>query len=306
MTVDERSAANDTLDFLQGLVELTRPGNVLAAGVLTLIGAFVALPVTAYSNVASIGFAVAATVFAVAAGNAINDYFDAEIDEINRPDRAIPRGAVNEREALAFSVLLFVGAVVCALQLPPSSIVIATVNLLALAAYTTYFKGLPGVGNVVVGCLTGSTFLFGGFAVVDDPTTVFDVPPLPIGVIVLAALAATATFTREVVKDVEDLTGDREEGLRTLPIVIGERRALWLGTLAMCAAVAASGLPYLVGTFGRIYLALVVPADAVLLGATLHSFRDPAWSRALLKAGMLIAAGAFLLSRIAVVVGIGA
>jgi geranylgeranylglycerol-phosphate geranylgeranyltransferase len=306
VTVDERSAANGTLDLLRGLVELTRPGNVLAAGALTFIGAFVALPVTAYTDGALIGFAVAATAFAVGAGNAINDYFDAEIDAINRPDRAIPRGAVSEREALAFSVLLFLGAVVCALQLPPSSIAIATVNLLALAAYTTYFKGLPGVGNAVVGYLTGSTFLFGGFAVVDDPTSLFVVPAPPVGVVVLAALAATATFTREVVKDVEDLAGDREEGLRTLPIVLGERRALWLGTLAMAAAVAASGLPYLVGTFGPIYLALVVPADAILLGATIHSFRNPSRGQALLKAGMLVAAGAFLVSRIAVVVGVGA
>ncbi|MFC6725232.1 geranylgeranylglycerol-phosphate geranylgeranyltransferase, partial [Halobium palmae] len=244
--------------------------------------------------------------FAVAAGNAINDYVDADIDAINRPSRAIPRGAVSEREALAFSCLLFLAAVVCALQLPVSAILIAIVNLLALVAYTKFFKGLPGVGNVVVGYLTGSTFLFGGFTVVDGMNTPFEFPTPPLGLLVLFGLAATATFTREAVKDVEDLEGDREEGLRTLPIVIGERNTLWLGFLAMATAVAASGLPYLVGTFGRVYLALIVPADGVLLGATVHSFRDPTRSQQLLKTGMLLATGAFLLSRVAVLVGVGA
>ncbi|MFC4356534.1 geranylgeranylglycerol-phosphate geranylgeranyltransferase [Halobium salinum] len=304
MTVDERSAANATADFVQGLVELSRLGNVLAAGALTFIGAFTVLPLTSGSeDVAAMGFAVGATVFATAAGNAINDYFDADIDAINRPNRAIPRGAVSEREALVFSACLFLGAVVCALQLPPAAIAVAVVNLLALVAYTKFFKGLPGVGNVVVGYLTGSTFLFGGLAVLDSASDPYSLPTLPVGLLVLFALAATATFTREAVKDVEDLEGDRQEGLRTLPIVLGERPTLWLGVVAMVAAVAASGLPYLVGTFGRLYLALIVPADGLLLGATVHSFRDPTRSQELLKTGMLLASGAFLVSRVAVLVG---
>lgn len=270
---------------LRGLLDLTRPGNAVAAGALAFIGAFAARSPLDAPDAAA---AVAATAFATAAGNAVNDYFDRDVDRINRPRRPIPRGAVSPWGALAFSGVLFVGAVVAAATLPPLAIAIAVTNLAALIAYTRLFKGLPGVGNVVVGYLTGSALLFGAAAVGE-----------PERALVLAALAGVATLTREVVKDVEDLAGDREEGLRTLPIVVGERPALWAGVAAMVVAVAASALPYLRGEFGAAYLAVVAPADAVMLGAAAWSFRDPAAGQRWLKVGMFLAAGAFVVGRLA-------
>jgi geranylgeranylglycerol-phosphate geranylgeranyltransferase len=276
-------------ETLRGLLELTRPINAVAAGALTLIGAYVAgvsgsgiatQPVAAAA-------AVLATVLATAAGNVINDYFDREIDRVNAPNRPIPRGAVSPRGALWFSALLFLGATGAALLLPVLAIAIAAVNLLALIAYTEVFKGLPGVGNLLVAYLGGSTFLFGGVAVGGDIATVAT----------LAALAALSTFTREVIKDVEDVAGDREEGLNTLPIAVGERRALLIGTAALVAAVAASPAPYFLGTFGVVYLAAVVPADLAMLGAAAESYTDPSAAQRHMKYGMFLAAAAFLIGR---------
>ncbi|WP_129116871.1 geranylgeranylglycerol-phosphate geranylgeranyltransferase [Halegenticoccus tardaugens] len=288
------------VDRARGCFELARPGNAVAAGVLTFTGAFVSGAGSAQALPAAL--AVAATVFATGAGNAVNDYFDREIDRINRPDRPIPRGAVSPRGALLFSAALFLGATVCAALLPPLAIAIAVVNLLALVAYTKFFKGLPGVGNVVVAYLTGSTFLFGDAAV--NPVDAGGVP-FSDATLVLFGLAAVATLTREIVKDVEDLEGDREEGLRTLPIAIGERPALWLGVVAMLLAALASVLPYLRGTFGLVYLAFVLPADVVMVGAAVRSFRDPSAGQRRLKQGMFLAAGAFVVGRAAAILGVG-
>lgn len=270
----------------RGLLELTRPVNTLAAGALTFIGAFVAGG--AFDDPAATAAAVGATWLATGAGMAINDYFDREIDRINAPERAIPRGAVSPRGALAFSLVLFAGAFVLALLLPLLALAIAAVNLVGLVTYTEYFKGLPGAGNALVAYLVGSTFLFGAAAVGD---------PLAGGV--LAVLAALSTFTREVIKDVEDVAGDREEGLRTLPIAVGERRALVLGSVLLVVAVAASPVPYLLGTFGVWYLAVVAPADALMLVAAYRSFDDPTAGQKLLKAGTFVAAVAFVVGRLA-------
>jgi len=274
---------------LRGLLELTRPVNAVAAGALTLIGAYVAGVSGSGIAIRSVAAAAAvlATVLATAAGNAINDYFDREIDRVNAPNRPIPRGAVSPRGALWFSALLFLGATGAALLLPVLAIAIAAVNLLALIAYTEVFKGLPGVGNLLVAYLGGSTFLFGGVAVGGDIATVAT----------LAALAALSTFTREVIKDVEDVAGDREEGLNTLPIAVGERRALLIGTAALVVAVAASPAPYFLGTFGVAYLAAVVPADIAMLGAAAESHADPSAAQRHMKYGMFLAAAAFLIGR---------
>jgi len=276
----------------RGLLELTRPVNAVVAGVLTLIGVFVAGGLAGPGQaLVPAAAATAATVLATAAGNAVNDYFDREIDRVNAPDRPIPRGAVSPRAALAFSGLLFGLAVALALTLPVVAIAIAVINLLALVAYTELFKGLPGVGNAVVAYLGGSTFLFGGAAVGE---------PLTAGV--LAALAALSTLARELIKDVEDIDGDRQEGLNTLPIAVGERPALAVALVALALAVAASPLPYLTGTLGVAYLVAVVPGDAVMLGAAIEAFSDPGAGQRHMKYGMFLAAAAFVVGRVGVLV----
>jgi geranylgeranylglycerol-phosphate geranylgeranyltransferase len=275
---------------LRAAVELTRPGNAVAAGVLTFTGAFVSGGVAAAP--AAVAAAVLATIAATGGGNAINDYFDRAIDAVNQPDRPIPRGAISARGALAVSIGLFAVATVAALTLPLIAIGIAVVNLLALVAYTEWFKGRPLVGNALVAYLTGSAFLFGGAALGD-----------PFGAGVLFLLAAVATLTREIVKDVEDIAGDRQEGLRTLPIVVGRQPALWAGVAVITIAVAASAVPYLDDTFGLSYLLVVVPADAVMLWAAFRSFRDPTASQRWLKRGMFLATAAFVVGRAAVVLG---
>ncbi|ELZ42580.1 prenyltransferase [Halorubrum saccharovorum DSM 1137] len=279
---------DDVRETARGAFELARPGNCVAAAVLTATGAFVAGTGDALAPAA---IAAVTTAFAVAAGNAINDYFDREIDAINQPDRPIPRGAVSPRGALGISGVWFAAAVALALALPLLALAIAAVNLVALVTYTTVFKGTPGLGNALVSYLVGSTFLFGGAAV-----------GRPRAVVVLALLAALSTFAREVIKDVEDVVGDREEGLRTLPVAIGERRSLWIATGSLVVAVAASPLPYLSGTFGGAYLLLVAVADAVMLYACYEAFADPAAAQRRFKYGTFLAAVAFVAGRAALLV----
>lgn len=277
-------------ETVRGLLDLTRPSNTVAAGVLTFIGAFVAGG--AFSQAWLTVSAVVATWFATAAGMVINDYYDRDIDRINAPDRPIPRGAVSARGALAWSVVLFGGAVVFALQLPLLAIAIAFVNLLALVLYTRFFKGTPGFGNLVVAYLGGSTFLFGGAAV-----------GAPYAAGILFVLAALSTFAREVVKDVEDIEGDREEGLETMPVVLGEGRSLEIAAVTLALAIVASPLPYVWGLFGAVYLVAIVPVDALLAYAGWRSFDDPTTGQRYLKYGMYLAAGAFIVGRLAAIVG---
>ncbi|MFB6266369.1 MAG: UbiA family prenyltransferase, partial [Halodesulfurarchaeum sp.] len=164
--------------------------------------------------------------------------------------------------------------------------------LVGLVAYTEYFKGLPGAGNALVAYLGGSTFLFGAAAVgqvVDG--------------VVLFLLAALSTFGREVIKDVEDVEGDAAEGLNTLPIAIGERRALLVAAAAILVAVLASPVPFIRGVFGLPYLAFVLPADAIMLTAAWRSADEPRVGHEWLKYGMFLAAFAFIAGRVSVLLG---
>jgi geranylgeranylglycerol-phosphate geranylgeranyltransferase len=85
--------------------------------------------------------------------------------------------------------------------------------------------------------------------------------------------------------------------------VIGRRPALTIGLVAMTLAALASAVPFVRGTFGPAYLALVVPADLVMVAATARSFADPARGQRRLKLGMFLGAAAFVAGRAATLVG---
>lgn len=269
-----------TASQVRGIFGLSRPGNAIGAGLLTGIGVVVAGG--ASSGPTNAAVAVLATSLAVAAGNTINDYVDREIDRINEPDRPIPRGAVSPTTALWVTAILFTVAGVLTLTLPATAIAIATLNLFLLLTYTTWFKGTVGAGNVVVAYLVGSTFVYGG-AAVGNATAVLE----------LAVLAALATFAREVLKDVEDIDGDRASGLTTIPIRFGERAALVVGSIALLAAVAVSPLPYLSGTTEPPYLVLVGVANAIAIVAVRESLRNVSRGQRLTKIAMFVALVAF-------------
>ena len=260
-------------------LEIMRPGNCLLAGIAALIGLLVAGGSPEPLTFALVFFAV----FAVTgAGNAVNDYFDREIDAVNRPGRPIPSGRISPDSARIWSIVLFVAGSAAALFINPRAVAIAAANSILLYLYARNLKVTPFAGNLAVGYLTGSTFLFGGAAGGDVGITFF-----------LFSLAALATLAREIEKDIEDVPGDSASGARTLPIVIGERRSSILAALFVVAAIVLSYLAPL----GKAYLVAVTVADLLFLLALARILQgDAPRAQKMLKAGMTAALLAFLVA----------
>jgi geranylgeranylglycerol-phosphate geranylgeranyltransferase len=285
---DGDGPAVTTMDRVRALRELVRLGNCAFAGVAALVGAVVGIGLAA--AVAPAGLVAAlVTALGTAAGNAVNDYYDVDVDAVNDPERPIPSGRVTRRGARTVAVVAFALALgITVLLLPPLAVLIGVVNLALLVGYSSHLKRTPLLGNVAVAYLTGSAFLFGGAAVGAVAATA-----------VLFGLAALATLGREIVKDVEDLAGDREMGAATLPVRYGERPALAVASAAVVVAVLLSPVPYLaLSPFGTAYLVAVVPADAVLLAGAGLSWRDASRGQTVLKLGMVVAMVAFVAGRL--------
>lgn len=279
-------------------LELMRYGNCLMAGFAALIGVGIAFNILTGAPPSSsylpgpFPFLDAGLVFLVVflisgAGNAVNDYFDVEIDSINRPDRPIPSGRVGTKEALYFSLLLFALGSLLALFINPVCGLIALFNSLLLIFYAKTLKGTPFLGNLSIGYLTGSTFLFGA--------SVFGTRGLE-ALSMLFLLAALATTAREVVKDIEDMEGDRKEGADTLPIRIGAKKAGYLAGLIGFLAVLLSPLPYFLGILGVRFLYLVGLADLGFFAAIfqLLAKNNPTKSSKMFKLAMFFALVSFL------------
>ncbi|MHC1755363.1 MAG: geranylgeranylglycerol-phosphate geranylgeranyltransferase [Methanosarcina sp.] len=278
-------------------LELMRYGNCLMAGFAAIIGTLIAFNILASNAPSSYypeifpfldaGLVFLAVFLVSGAGNAINDYFDIRIDSINRPERPIPSGRVKSKEALYFSCLLFALGTLLAFSINSVCGSIALFNSLLLILYAKTLKGTPLLGNLSIGYLTGSVFLFGA--------SVFGLGGIE-ALSVLFLLAALAITAREIVKDIEDMEGDRMEGADTLPLRIGAKKAGYLAVLIGFLAVLLSPLPYFLSILGLRYLYIVFLADLGFIAA-IHQLlvqNNPTKSSKMFKIAMFFALIAFI------------
>jgi geranylgeranylglycerol-phosphate geranylgeranyltransferase len=269
------------------------------AGIAAIVGVFIAYTIVAANIPAFSSYLVtfptldAIKVFLVVflitgAGNAINDYFDIEIDRINKPERPIPSGKIGLRTALYFSLALFAIGTLLAATINFACGAIAFVNSLLLIYYASTLKRTALLGNIAVGYLTGSTFLFGG-------AVFFEQGGIE-GVIILFLLASLATIAREIVKDIEDIEGDKEDGACTLPILIGAKKAAYIASFIGLIAVLASPLPYIQSLMSIRYLFIVAIADILFAIAVYEILgkNNPARSSKMFKFAMLFALISFI------------
>ncbi len=268
--------------------ELMRYRNCAMAGLAAVIGGGIAYSASPgeMSGIILL-IPVFITVFLITgAGNAINDYFDAGIDAVNRPDRPIPSGRLKKEYAYKFSMILFAGGVLTAYFIGTVPFLIALFNSLLLYLYAFSLKRKVFVGNLSVSYLTGSTFLFGGAA--------YGLKGIE-ATSVLFFLSMLATLAREIVKAIEDMGGDMLDGAVTLPIRIGERPSAYIASAVGLIAVLLSPLPYISGLFKYPYLLVVGIADIVFLYAVFLILKNnPSASSKYFKAAMFFALVAFI------------
>jgi geranylgeranylglycerol-phosphate geranylgeranyltransferase len=273
--------------MIKDFLELIRYKNCAMAGLAAVIGAAIAYS-AAPGQLIWMGLIFITVFIITGAGNAINDYFDANIDAINRPDRPIPSGRISRRSAYNFSIGLFALGIIISFFIGSTltPFFIAIFNSFLLYFYASFLKRKVLVGNLSVSYLTGSTFLFGGAAYGGKGIQV---------TLILFFLSMLATFAREIVKTIEDIEGDKLDGASTLPIKIGEARAAYVACAFGLLAVFLSPLPYYMGLFNEYYLVVVGIADIVFLYAMVQILRkNPTGSSKYFKVAMFLAMLAFI------------
>jgi geranylgeranylglycerol-phosphate geranylgeranyltransferase len=261
-------------------IELLRPNVCLLTALGLVVGAIVAgtaslTPIFAY--------AILAAFVICGAGDAINDYFDRNIDKVNAPRRPIPSCRVTAQSTLAYFIVLSVVGITLAYFVSTTFLAIAAFNWLIAAVYPWRAKKIPVVKNIFVAYLAASSFIAAGF--VSGIT-------LPLILIFLIAIAFIVTLGREIVKDIEDITGDLKAGIKTLPTLIGEKPAKAIAYILLAIACITLLLPLYFQLLSYYYLAGAIPAIAICA----YSLRLNAHkAQKLLKLAMFLAMIGFLI-----------
>jgi 4-hydroxybenzoate polyprenyltransferase len=175
-------------------------------------------------------FLVLASVCIAAAGYIINDYFDINIDEVNRPKKLVVDRVIHRRWAIAWHFILnSLGLFFTVLALPILDkwyLILANMACMTLLwFYSTSFKRKLLIGNIIISLLTAWTILiifFSKVSLADALGLGSEVHDKFFRLTFLyAGFAFISSLIREAVKDLEDMPGDVKYGCRTMPIVWG-------------------------------------------------------------------------------------
>ena len=270
------------------LIRLARPMNVLIAFLSTLTGAY-----CAYGSVTDWPVLIAGAAIAClcAAANVSNDYFDREIDAINKPNRPLPSGQISASAVRIWWWSLYTGGLALAALNGWSHLILAAGITGVSLMYNGWLKRKGFAGNIAVSLTAATAFLFGGLS-----------GDKPLYALIPVAFAFLFHLGREIIKDIEDVAGDRAGGIGSLPIRYGVSTARNTATVVFLVLVALTILPVYQRWFGAPYLGVVILVNLMILYALYTLWQDTGAQNAgrvgrLLKADMALGLVALLMGR---------
>jgi 4-hydroxybenzoate polyprenyltransferase len=235
------------MTFLGAFFRLIRWPNLVYIGLTQLLFYYCAfLPLYTTPDLQRLLWLMTASILIAAGGYVINDYFDLNIDQVNKPGKNVFARLINRRRAIIWHFvlsLLGIFATMAAVGLYKWYLVLANIGcVMLLWLYSTSFKRQLLIGNLVISLLSAWTVLVVFFAYT-EPGDAFAASTQSSKLFRVAFLYAGFAFIisliREAIKDMEDLEGDARYGCRTLPIVSGIRATKIYTTVWIVVLVAA-------------------------------------------------------------------
>lgn len=174
---------------------------------------------------------ILASVAIAGAGNIINDYFDVNIDRINKPHKLIVGKYISRRWVIFWHLVMSLLGIICSMYvgMKLNLFWLGLANsfcVLLLFVYSASLKKQFLIGNIVVSALTAWVILILVLPEYETlTTTTLQATNVYFKIFRLGILYASFSFIisviREVIKDMEDIDGDRKNGCKTMPIVWG-------------------------------------------------------------------------------------
>ena len=253
-------------------IQLMRIKNLGLALIATPLGAaFALLDFEALLDYPEVALATLSVLFFMAAGNALNDLSDVEIDKIAHPSRPLANGSISISETkmlIGILSLLSVASLLGCLYLMEGSraytagIYVAAVILMLTYDHGPRTKQKGLIGNIAISSLVAAVVLYGASSIEGlDALLCWYVA----GVVFFVNLA------REIIKDCQDMEAD-SDSRQTLPMKIGKENSRMVAYVLTLIGIVFLYIPYWQGPFLFGQLFLQSPAIVLLM-----SLNGPMW-----------------------------
>ncbi|WP_338874791.1 UbiA-like protein EboC [Spirosoma sp. SC4-14] len=178
--------------MLKALLSLMRPANLVTAIADVLAG----MAIAGYFLIpnpppAAVGWLSLATVCLYGGGVVFNDVFDADLDAIERPERAIPSGVVSKNTAAALGVILLMLGIVFSFLVNQTAGILAIAIAIASLVYDRFGKHHNILGPVNMGLCRGLNLLL-GVSIIPEQV----LPWAWVGLVPIAYIAAITMISR--------------------------------------------------------------------------------------------------------------
>ncbi|MEK6901968.1 MAG: geranylgeranylglycerol-phosphate geranylgeranyltransferase [archaeon] len=273
--IQTKTNSRNFKEILGGFVQLVRPLNAI----MSMIGVFIgySLVYGGFHFDISLLYALLAVFCISGGGQAINDYFDYEIDRKQKTNRPLVKGVVSRKTGIIFSFALFALGMVLASYLSELAFWIAVFFSILLILYSALMQKIKFVGNVIVSLGVAFTFVFGASVVAITPL-----------VLMIAIPAFFANWAREIVKDIEDAAEDKGHKI-TLPQLLKKNQVQWFTFALFGAAIVTGYLPTIFGFGDWKYPVLVTFSNIVFILAAHQLMKNNARkSQSNIKKGMMV------------------
>lgn len=226
------------------LIKISRPVNVLISFLTIIVAAELAGGLNPLMNVILAAFSAALITIGA---NVINDYYDIRIDKINKPTRPLASGKLSSKAAITFFSIVYILSWILSLMINFQMFLIAFIFSLLLILYSFKLKRMVFWGNFTVSLTSAMAFIYGGMSVNHIKETIFP-----------AMIAFFFHMGREILKDIQDMDGDKKEGAETFPIKFGIQKSLQLIWLTLIGLVIVTLIPYIFSVYSIVYLLIVI------------------------------------------------
>ena len=195
-----------------------------------------------------------------AGGYIINDLFDVETDHVNRPNKRILKRDISHKAAIVYYIILTALGQICGYYAGLGIGLFASAIAVLLYFYSSDLKAMGLPGNSLIAFMSGSVIYIASRGIHEINSAYFAE---------YAFLAFLLTMARELVKDAEDVEGDKEQGCETFPILHGTRKTNILSNVILALIV--------IFLFTAAYLLSIEPFFNVKSTIEIQSFIYPAF-----------------------------
>jgi geranylgeranylglycerol-phosphate geranylgeranyltransferase len=155
----------------------------------------------------------------MSASMVINDLFDIELDKVNNPTRPLITGEITKTEAIVLSsVLLAITEILSFYFLSKNLQIITKISTINIIMYTPIFKKIPIIKNISCASIIAFSVLFTGLASSTQNMSSTKIEYL----ISFVRLLFLGSLYNEIILDILDYEGDKQNNINTIPVLFGK------------------------------------------------------------------------------------